>query len=213
MSIFLYNWLMLRKIKLIIATIVLSTAFGFLPVGTAQADHGGVEQDDCQPGLILNPGHSACIEPTEENDPDDCASAGSPDAIERCLAASRAEGAGPAGPGFGEPEPGNLCGDQPDGSVNTCEVAGVTCDGADRENPESDNILCRLLQIVDFLSVGVAVVAAISVTVAGAQYVVSRGDPNKTAKAINRLIQVGMAIVIYVFGWALMNWLIPGGAI
>ena len=78
-----------------------------------------------------------------------------------------------------------------------------------RDNP----IYERLIEIVNFLSVGVVLVIAISVAVSGLQYVTSRGDPNATAKAINRMVQAATALIFYVFGWAILNWLVPGGVI
>lgn len=78
----------------------------------------------------------------------------------------------------------------------------------------SDNpILRTFISIVNVLSIGVAIVASITVAIAGMQYMASRGDPNATVAAVNKLTQVGMAIVIFIFGWTLLNWLIPGGVI
>jgi hypothetical protein len=78
-------------------------------------------------------------------------------------------------------------------------------------NIENNPIFERLNEIIQFLSIGVGIVSAISVAIAGLQYVSSRGEPSKTAAAINRLTQVGTAIFLYIFGWAILNWLIPGG--
>lgn len=78
--------------------------------------------------------------------------------------------------------------------------------------PADNTFLAKMVEIMNFLSVGVAIVATITVAIAGAQYSLARGDPNKSAAAINRLTQVGIAIFTYVFGLALLNWLVPGGA-
>ena len=80
-------------------------------------------------------------------------------------------------------------------------------------NPSGINsILCKFVDIITFLSIGVGIVATITVAVSGFQYMASRGDPNKTAQAVSRLVQVAIAIALYVFGWAIIDWLIPGGA-
>ena len=76
-----------------------------------------------------------------------------------------------------------------------------------RDNP----IYTRLNQIINFLSAGVGVVVTISVVIAGIQYTTSRGDPQRTGAAVKRLWSAGLAIFLYVFGWAILNWLIPGG--
>lgn len=80
-------------------------------------------------------------------------------------------------------------------------------------NIEENPIYGRLIEVVNFLSVGVAVVAAISVAVAGLQYMASRGDPNATAASVRRLISAATAIGLYIFGWSILNWLIPGGVL
>jgi len=86
----------------------------------------------------------------------------------------------------------------------------VKCDA---NNPSGSNsIMCKFVDIINFLSIGVGIVATITVAVSGFQYMASRGDPNKTAQAVSRLVQVAIAIALYVFGWAIINWLIPGGA-
>ena len=84
-------------------------------------------------------------------------------------------------------------------------------DGPVGNNEVASPIMCTLIDVVNFLSIGVAVVAAASVAVAGMQYVGSQGNPNKTKQATDRLITTGSAILLYVFGWALLNWIVPGG--
>ena len=78
---------------------------------------------------------------------------------------------------------------------------------------EENPIYERLIEIVNFLSVGVTIVIAISVAIAGIQYMASRGDPSGTQAAIQRIIQAGTALVLYIFGWSLLNWLVPGGVL
>jgi len=89
--------------------------------------------------------------------------------------------------------------------------AATSCD--DSADEESRNIACQFIRVVNFLSIGVGVVSAITVGVSGVQYTMSRGDPGKTAQAVSRLTQVGLGIALYIFGWALLNWLVPGGVI
>lgn len=121
----------------------------------------------------------------------------------------------PAPPGFGCGEEGG----EDCQTANLCEGDGADCSGADFvcdeavSNADSENIVCQFLRIVNFLSIGVAFVATITVAASGIQYMGARGDPNKTAAAIQRMVQVGIGIAMYVFGWAFLNWLIPGGAV
>ncbi len=76
---------------------------------------------------------------------------------------------------------------------------------------EENPIYLRLIEIVNFLSIGVTIVVAISIAVSGFQYMMSRGDPGTTSAAIQRMVQAGTALVLYIFGWSLLNWLVPGG--
>ncbi len=71
----------------------------------------------------------------------------------------------------------------------------------------------RFINYVNIASIGVGVVSAIGVTIAGLQYATAQGEPGKTAAAVKRLTQVGTAIFLYIFGWVILNWLIPGGVL
>jgi hypothetical protein len=68
-----------------------------------------------------------------------------------------------------------------------------------------------LFAIIRILSIGVGVVVIGSVIFAGIQYVTSAGDPQNTAKAIERIRNTVIALVLYIFAYALLNWLIPAG--
>ncbi len=76
---------------------------------------------------------------------------------------------------------------------------------------EDNPIYERLNEIVGFLARGVGLVVTISMVYAGFQYIFSRGDPGKTQAAVNRMIQAGIALFLYIFATAILNWLIPGG--
>jgi hypothetical protein len=64
---------------------------------------------------------------------------------------------------------------------------------------------------IAFLSalVGVAVVA--SMVIGGIQYSSSGGDPSKAAAAKNRIRNSLIALIVFIFLFALLNFLIPGG--
>lgn len=93
------------------------------------------------------------------------------------------------------------------GCSDTTATGGTVIEGTDSP------ILCEFIRVVRFLSIGVTIVAAITVAVSGLQYTAAKGDPNKTSQAVQRLAKVGMGIVFYLFGWALLEFLIPGGAL
>lgn len=74
-------------------------------------------------------------------------------------------------------------------------------------------IYATLIRYVNVASIGVGVVAGFGAAIAGVQYASSKGDPGKTAAAVKRLTQVAIAIILYIFGIAIINWLVPGGVL
>lgn len=64
--------------------------------------------------------------------------------------------------------------------------------------------------VIRFLSYGVGLVIIGSMTYAGIQYTGSRGDPNSTAMAIKRIQANVFALLLFLFGFAIVNYLIPG---
>ena len=72
-------------------------------------------------------------------------------------------------------------------------------------------ILDMTFAILRFLSIGVGLVIVASMIVAGIQYTSSRGDPQATAKAITRITSNVGALLLFIFIYAILNWLIPAG--
>jgi hypothetical protein len=107
----------------------------------------------------------------------------------------------------------NASGCQGDGSQ-----CGSTCgSGNDAYTPAID-IGCRgqgnpiadaLFGIIRILSDGVGLVVVASIIVGGIQYSASRGDPQSTAMAINRIRSSLFALLIYIFAYAFLNFLLP----
>ncbi len=71
-------------------------------------------------------------------------------------------------------------------------------------------ILDMLFAVIRFLSVGVGLVVIGSIIVAGIQYTTSRGDPQATAKALGRVYSTVGALLLFIFAYAILNWLVPG---
>ena len=65
--------------------------------------------------------------------------------------------------------------------------------------------------IIRVLSAGVGLVVIASIVVAGIQYTTSRGDPNATARAISRIRSSVIALLIYIFAAAMLDFVIPAG--
>jgi hypothetical protein len=68
-----------------------------------------------------------------------------------------------------------------------------------------------IFSIIRFLSAGVGIIIIASMIVAGIQYTSARGDPNAVAKAQLRIRSNVVALLIYIFAYAILNYLIPIG--
>ena len=97
---------------------------------------------------------------------------------------------------------GKTCGS---GSQAVKTAIDIGCQGKD--NPIWDMIFA----LIRFLSVGVGIVVVGSIIVAGIQYTISRGDPQATANALKRVTNAAIALAMYIFAFALLNFLVPGG--
>jgi hypothetical protein len=112
----------------------------------------------------------------------------------------------------------------PDPTVTTLSAAPQPkakhpCGGGDKAVEVSIDFGCRgvgnpvadmAFAIIRFLSQGVGLVIIGSIIVGGIQYSASRGEPQATAAAIKRIQSTLMALLLYIFGYAILNYLIPG---
>ena len=107
---------------------------------------------------------------------------------------------------------GGTTSDTPSGTTTTSRTSDAVktsinfgCTG--KGNPITDLIFA----VIRFLSAGVGLVIIASVIVGGIQYIVSGGDPSATQKAVNRLVTSLVALLIFIFAYAILNYIIPGG--
>ncbi len=125
----------------------------------------------------------------------------------------------PGDPTGGTPAAGTVCPDpvltsSPSGSAHYCgqkDKGGIQtsidigCSGTGDPIPDLVFALIRLL------SDGVGIVVIASIIVAGIQFTTSRGDPQASAKAIGRVRSSVVALAIYIFAYAILNYVIPVG--
>lgn len=74
-----------------------------------------------------------------------------------------------------------------------------------------DGIMIYLTAIIKFLTAGVGMVVIIMIVVGGIQYTTSGGDPNGVAAAKGRIVNAIIALLLFIFAAAILNFLIPGG--
>ena len=98
----------------------------------------------------------------------------------------------------------HACGSGTNGNSSYTPSIELGCQG--KGNPIED----LLFAIIRFLSTGVGLVIIASLIVAGIQYTTSRGDPGATAKAIGRIRSNMVALLVFVFAYAILNYVIPG---
>jgi hypothetical protein len=79
------------------------------------------------------------------------------------------------------------------------------------EQGSTGSVMEVLNTVLNIMSGLVGVLAVIMLIVAGFQYSPSRGDPNGVKAAKNRITNVLIGLVAYIFLYAFLQWLIPGG--
>lgn len=65
--------------------------------------------------------------------------------------------------------------------------------------------------LVSFLSAGVGVVIVIAIIAAGIRYSTSEGNPEATMQAKRNIQNALIGLIIYIFTFAILNYLVPGG--
>lgn len=90
---------------------------------------------------------------------------------------------------------------------------GSDCVLESDENTElkDNSIIVYTRNIVRFLSAGVGIVIVLMIIVGGIQYITSQGNPQATASAKNRITNAIIALFLFIFMTAILNFLIPGG--
>jgi len=65
--------------------------------------------------------------------------------------------------------------------------------------------------VLTILTAGVGILATIGLVISGIQYITSRDDANKVAKAKSRIFNIVLGLLAYGVMWVALQWLIPGG--
>jgi len=112
-----------------------------------------------------------------------------------------APGQGPTGGGGSTTNQITPCGE---GDTAYTPSINLGCKG------KGNSILDLMFAIIRFLSFGVGLVLVGSLTYAGIQYTGSRGEPAATAQAVKRIQANVIALLLFVFAFAIVNYLVPG---
>ncbi len=93
------------------------------------------------------------------------------------------------------------------GDTATYTSVNIGCVG------KGNAIMDALFGIINFLSDGVGVVIVASLIWAGIQFTASRGDPQSTATAIKRIRSNVLALFVFIFAYAILNYVVPGAVL
>lgn len=73
-----------------------------------------------------------------------------------------------------------------------------------------EGVIAILNLVVRILTVGVGILAAIGISVAGVQYLTAGGSEEQTRKAKRRIFEVVIGLFAYVLIYAVLSFLLPG---
>lgn len=91
-------------------------------------------------------------------------------------------------------------------SCGELKTSIIRCDG-DGGNP----VVNLLLEIVNFLAVGVGIAVVGGIVWGGMLYASSNGDSSKTKQGITAIVNSVIGLLLFMFTYALINFLVPGG--
>lgn len=99
---------------------------------------------------------------------------------------------------------GTICGG---GGIHPSVPTAIDIGCQGKGNP----IMDLTFALVRLLSDGVGLIVIASLVVAGLQYTLAGGNPQSTQKAKTRIRSAITALVLYIFIYAIINYLVPGG--
>lgn len=98
------------------------------------------------------------------------------------------------------------------GQTGNASATGVAFTTPVSDFDETNPIIAKvIIPITQGLGALVGVVVVLSIVIAGVQYSAARDNPQMVASAKNRIVMALIALMIFMFSAALLNWLTPGG--
>ena len=77
----------------------------------------------------------------------------------------------------------------------------------------SNPILAYLVAILRFLTYGVGIVVTLMIVIGGVQYAAAGDNSQSVAAAKSRIFNAVIALLLYIFAFAILNFIVPGGLI
>ena len=76
---------------------------------------------------------------------------------------------------------------------------------------KSNPIVEDINMIINFLAAGVGIVVVAVIIIGGIQYMTAGDNPQTVAAAKQRIMNGLIALLAFIFSFALLQWLVPGG--
>ncbi len=75
----------------------------------------------------------------------------------------------------------------------------------------NNNPIVSMLKVaINTLTAAIGIIVTVVIIWAGIEYASSGGDPGRAAQARKRILNAILALIMFVFLWALLQWLVPG---
>lgn len=91
------------------------------------------------------------------------------------------------------------------------ETSNIEADCTASAEAKDCGITRYLVLFINVLSVLAGIVIAASIAYGGIQYSTSGSDPQRVSAAKDRIRNAIIALVFFIFGYSILNYLIPGG--
>lgn len=75
------------------------------------------------------------------------------------------------------------------------------------------SVVAYIVLLIKVLSGLVGIVVVTMITIGGIQYSAAKDNPQAITAAKGKIINAILGLVLYIFGFALLNYLIPGGVL
>ena len=76
---------------------------------------------------------------------------------------------------------------------------------------KSNPIVEDINMIINFLAAGVGIVVVAVIIIGGIQYMTAGDNPQTVAAAKQRIMNGLIALLAFIFSFAFLQWLVPGG--
>ena len=96
-------------------------------------------------------------------------------------------------------------------------VLAATCNGVETSidfgcnNYQTDSVSAIIMYVINFMAIGVGIAVVAGIAWGGFMYTQAGGDSGKTKQAISIIINSVIGLVLFIFMYALANFLVPGG--